>query len=314
MKKSQLLFLLPFCIFPLTGCSILKNFINNGKSETPDYEEVSYETFIQEARKAHSAGHSYTTAIINGYFKEDTYDLFFSSFKLYFDDGEWVTADGSVTKESETGGIILQREAYTFVDDGVTQYYFGKEGFKMTIDTEATKGTAKFNAEGLLTLYSATVNKNSYLLSFSYKTNPVNILRRVDYSTFHDLAVNAHEKGHSYTRAKVNGYIEGSSANERMNNIEFELVDGTWKSTREETILQNMYAYLMLSIEAYSIADSEQNNYYCGNGFKISINEDGTSGYVLFNTEGLLTKYKFDTFDASSGDYSRGDISVTYSH
>lgn len=311
MKKSHLLFLLPFCLLSLTGCPILKNLADKIKSKTPDYEEVSYETFQQEAQKAHLAGHSYTTAVINGYLKNDTDNLFFSSDMLYFDDGEWVTADGSVTEKSEIGVDFLRREAYTVVDDGKTQYYFGKKGFKMTIDTETTDGTAKFNTEGLLTDYSVTFSKTIYSLSFSYKTNSVDILRRVDYSIFHDSAVTAHEKGHSYTKAVVNGTSESRGTTTKYSKVEFVLTSGVWQL--KEISFTNLILSVYVGREACSVTEEDDISYYSGNGFKISVKNDTNNGYALFNKKGLLIEYKVNTYDESSGDSSRMDISITYS-
>lgn len=129
--------------------------------------------------------------------------------------------------------------------------------------------------------------------------------QKVTYEKFHEKAVAAHDKGHSYTKAVVNGTSESSGTTTKYSKVEFVLASGTWQP--KEASLTNVVLSVFVGMEAQSVTEEEESTYYAGNGFKVTSKSDDGNGSASFNAAGLLTSIK-----STSGD-SKFNLTVKYS-
>ncbi len=129
--------------------------------------------------------------------------------------------------------------------------------------------------------------------------------QKVSYDKFHEKAVAAHDKGHSYTKAKISGSSESSGSTTKYDKVEFVLASGVWQP--KEVSLTNIVLSAFVGMEAQSVPEDEDSTYYAGNGFKVTMKNDDGKGSASFNAAGLLTSYKVESED------SKYNFTVSYS-
>ena len=130
---------------------------------------------------------------------------------------------------------------------------------------------------------------------------------KVSYDKFHEKAVAAHDKGHSYTKAVVSGDMSGSGLSIKMDKIEFVLASGVWQPKGDSSGFDVMAASAYVGMEARSVPEDDESTYYVGNGFKVTMKDDDGKGTAQFNAAGLLTSYKAES------DSSKANITIKYS-
>ena len=146
MKNKSLVFALPFLALSLSSCFVFKN----KSSEEDPYRKVSYEEFFEEAERAHIKGHSFKSAIVNGYYRGDYGKFDFNKLEITYNGDGWVMPDTS----SSTMFIIMYvgNEAINYLSsDERVEYYIKDFGFKILGKTDDSYGYILFNKEGLVT-------------------------------------------------------------------------------------------------------------------------------------------------------------------
>ena len=129
---------------------------------------------------------------------------------------------------------------------------------------------------------------------------------KVSYDKFHDKAQEAHEKGHSYKKAVVNGTMESGDTTIDIKKAEFTLKSGVWTPADDVSLMAALVGAMLLAEEAYLVPEDEQTTYYVGGGFKTVTKDDDSTGTMVWNAAGLVTSAK------GSGE-SKVNITVKYS-
>ena len=112
---------------------------------------------------------------------------------------------------------------------------------------------------------------------------------KVSYDKFHEKAVEAHEKGHSYKKATANGTVETMGMTIKIDNVKFTYSDGYWTSS--DNSVGASIAVGIVNTEAYMVTEDEDSTYYVGGGFKVTISNEDGKGTAKFNSAGLMTSY-----------------------
>ena len=136
----------------LSGCALFQS-------------KVSYDKFHEKAVEAHEKGHSYKKATANGSVETMGMTVKIDNVKLTYSDGYWTSSDNSVGASVAVG--LVNTEAYMVTEDDDSTYYVGG-GFKVTMSNEDGKGTAKFNAAGLITSYDVKADNSTMKLTVKY--------------------------------------------------------------------------------------------------------------------------------------------------
>ena len=146
MKNKLLVFTLPFLTLSLTSCFVFKN----KSSEEDSYRKVSYEEFFEEAERAHIEGHNYKSAVVNGYYQNDSDKLTFNSIEFEYNGDGFVMPDFSYTTAFLSA--YVGNEAINFLSsDERVEYYIANFGFKIFEKDDEAYGCILFCKEGLFT-------------------------------------------------------------------------------------------------------------------------------------------------------------------
>ena len=129
---------------------------------------------------------------------------------------------------------------------------------------------------------------------------------KVSYDKFHEKAQAAHEKGHSYKKAVVNGTMESGDMTIEIKKAQFTLKDGVWTPGDDVGLMPALVGAMILAEEAYLVPEDEQTTYYVGGGFKTVTKDDDSTGTMVWNSNGLVTSAK------GSGE-SKVNLTVKYS-
>ncbi len=123
-------------------------------------------------------------------------------------------------------------------------------------------------------------------------------MKKVDYETFHEKAVEA-VKGipdAGFTKVAVKGNVTTGGQEIKLDGT-YTVENGVVTSKPESTT--DMIAISYLSITADLVPNEEIASYYAGGGFKYTAKEDGNSGEVVFNKYGLITSVKSSDSDGN---------------
>lgn len=147
--------------------------------------------------------------------------------------------------------------------------------------------------------------------------------KSVDVKTFTEKAEEAW-KNVPYTKVVVNGtisfQIESDVQEIKIKDIELPLKDGALDTDKaqeidvtEENVIQYEMASLMVSMNAYYVGQSYgdilenseaskgvEAKFYVGNGFKVTLKEDGNSATLVWDKYGMMTKMDQKTPDSGS--------------
>ena len=129
--------------------------------------------------------------------------------------------------------------------------------------------------------------------------------QKVSYEKFHEKAVAAHDKGHSYVKAVLNGTMEASGMSIKFEKLEYTYASGVWQA--KDSSVAAYAGAMIVGTEAISVTDEEGQTYYVGNGFKVTMKDDDGTGTAVFNAAGLMTSMK------TTADNGKMNVTVKYS-
>ena len=129
---------------------------------------------------------------------------------------------------------------------------------------------------------------------------------KTTYAKFHEQAVEAAKKEVSYKKVKFSGKFKGDSSELTLSAV-YEYKDGKWTMT-EGGLVEAIVTAALMAETADTVPEDSKTIYYAGNGFKtVTKDDDGSSGTMTWNANGLLTSAKGKS---SSGNV---DVKLTYS-
>lgn len=119
-------------------------------------------------------------------------------------------------------------------------------------------------------------------------------LKKVDYDKFHEQAVAAHDKGHSYKTASVSGTIKDGSTTTKIDKMTFTYTTTLGLKAWVPDDGSSAIIALVLNADASTVGNSDSRTYYAGGGFKVEDKE--TKDTAVYNAAGLVTSMSGDGY------------------